>query len=478
MRATLLPFLVLVGFAFSCAEDKPPGGDETDADTDADADTDTDADTDADTDTDDAGGDIASAKTIAYSDKKSPSASDSIGSAGDKDFFALDMSEGETVFAFTAAYLIDGEIGNPDTVIRILDANGDLLVENDDMPTRLQETDSAILFQAPSDDTYYVEILEWSDWDPTSEGPEGGSDWDYDFYAWPWSIEDKEPNDTTADADAFNDAKEPTYYTNFFGADYPSDFYGVLDSDTDVDTWRIDFDEPEFLAVILYPGYWDAPDLELTMYDAAGFVVAQTTDPEFDSDNIAFEDVALLHWAPAGTYYFSVRDLNGTVGTSYGGMLVLYLESNSDFEAENNDVVVAGNPVSFEESTTFPGYYFGTMTGAVGVAGDDVDCFAVNASDVGGTLDGMYLAARTQAMTVGTLVDTEITVYESDGTTVLANETESDLTGSADAGTTDLEIPDDQSVVYICVEAQSADSYAPANQYLLALEVSPEPVFE
>ena len=461
----------------SCAEDQAPG-EESDADTDADSDSDADSDTDADAD--DAGDDIASANPIAYSkDPENPSASDAIGSAGDRDFFALDMNAGEQIMAFTTAYLVDGEIGNPDTVIRILDANGDLLVENDDMPTRLQETDSAILFQAPASDTYYFEILEWSDWDPTSDGAEGGSDWDYDLYAWPWSPEEFEPNDTTADADAFFDAEQPTYYENFFGADYPSDFFGVLDSATDIDTWRIDFDEPEFLAVILYPGYWADAQLELTMYDEAGFVVAWTDSPEFDEDNdIAYEDVALLHYAQPGTYYFSVRDPTGTVGAAYGGMVVVYLESNSEFETESNDVVVAGNPVTFDESDNLAGYYFGTMTGAVDVVGDTRDCFAVSASGVGGSLDGTYLAARTQAMTAGTLVDTEITVYQDDGTTVLANETESDLTGSPDAGVTDLALPDDQSSVFVCVEAESADSYAPANQYMLELEISPEPVFD
>jgi hypothetical protein len=475
MRCTLLLTTLAFAGPVACKGDTAPGGDESDADTDSDTDTDTDA------DLDDAGDDIDSAKTIAYSDATEPAASDAIGSAGDRDFFALEMAAGEIAMLYTEAYAVDGEVGNPDTVLRVLDPSGTLLVENDDMPSRLQETDSAVYFQAPTSETFYIEILEWSDWDPTAEGPEGGSDWDYDLYAFGMSVddsEDAEPNDTQADVDQLVKDGKPTYYNNFFDADYPSDFYGTLSSATDVDMWRVELKEPEFLTVILYPGYWPAADLQVSMYDPAGYLVAQTDSPEFSSDDIAYEDAALIHFAQPGAYYFAVEDSNGTVGAAFGGLVILYIESNSEYENENNDVIATGNPVTFDESDTVPGYFFGRMTGAVGASGDDADCFTVSATDVGDDMDGTYLLARTQATTVGSLLDPKITVYEDDGSTVIVSATTSDQDGSADAGVTDIEIPDDQTAVYVCVEAESADAYADANQYILQLEVSPEPLFD
>ena len=71
----------------SCGEDTPPG-EESDTDTDTDSDTDT----DTDTDVADAGDDIASATTIAYSDAKTPAASDAIGA-----MHALDDAAGRVV---------------------------------------------------------------------------------------------------------------------------------------------------------------------------------------------------------------------------------------------------------------------------------------------------------------------------------------------------------------------------------------------
>jgi hypothetical protein len=274
--------------------------------------------------------------------------------------------------------------------------------------------------------------------------------------------------------------KGPIYYANYMDADYPSDFYGVTNSAKDVDMWRVDFEEdPEFLTVILYPGP-QSENLLLSMYDAAGNLLATTDDAGFTLDHrVAFEDAALMHFAQPGTYYFEVRDLKGTIGHTYAGMLVFYLESNSEFETENNDVVLAGNAITMDNSNeNFPDNYYGTMTGAVGAGADSVDCYSVSANDVGGSLDGIYFSARTQAMEMGSLLDPEITIYGEDGTTVLASATDSAQWDSPDAGLTDLEIPSSQDAVFVCVEAQSSDSFPDANQYVLAVLTSPGPVFE
>jgi hypothetical protein len=160
-------------------------------------------------------------------------------------------------------------------------------------------------------------------------------------------------------------------------------------------------------------------------------------------------------------------------------MFLSYLDTNSEYEAENNDVVLAGNPVAMDNTIdSLPDNYYGRMTGTVGAAGDSIDCYSVSGSDVGGSLDGIYFSVQTQAMEVGSLLDPEITIYGDDGSTVLASETESAEGDSPDAGVTDLEIPDGENAVYVCVEAQSSDGFADANQYVLAFAAAPDPVFE
>jgi hypothetical protein len=472
--------LVALGLPFfvSCGEDKPPG-DESDTDTDTDSDSDADADTDTDTDVSDAGDDIATATSITFSDGKSPSATDKIGTAGDRDFFSLDMNEAETVMAFTLAYALDGD-GEPDTVIRVYDSAGDMLVEDDDMPLRVFETDSTVLFQAPTTDTYYFEVLDWSDWDPTSDGPQGGSNYDYEFYAIPMTVAEPDPNDTMADVDKIVEGGDYLFYSNFFGNKYFVDFYADMDSAADVDMYRFDTKNEDYVAVILWPGYFPQADLEITLYDDAGTVLARTDEPEYTTANtIAFPDMALLYRAPPGTYYFGIRDLAGTsgAGTYYGGMLALYLVDGVPLEAENNDVILAGNELDITESKTTSGYYYAYVGGTLD-ASDDIDAFHVSASDVGGTLDGMYVSFLVQAYEVGSLLDAKVTIYSADGSTVLDSTSVSEVTGSNDPAAVDVEVPSGVDDVYIAVEVESADANPDANQYIGEVQIYSKPQYE
>jgi hypothetical protein len=478
MRVALSLVALALPFFAACAEDKPPG-EESDADTDADSDTDADADTDADTDAADAGDDIASATSVAYSDGKTPSASDAIREAGDRDFFTIDMAEGETTMAFTFAYALDGD-ADPDTVLRIYDGAGTMLVENDDMPLRVLETDSAILFQAPAADTYYFEVLEWSDWDPTSEGPAGGPDWEYDFYALAFAPEEPDPNDTMEEVDAIIDAGDYVFWSNLFDNEFYVDFYADIDSATDVDLFRFDLENDDYVAVILWPGYWPAADLEVTLYDESGAVLAQTDEPEYTTENsITFSDMALLYRAGPGTYYFGIRDLAGTsgAGTYYGGMLALYLVDGIPLEAENNDVILAGNNLEITESDTTAGYYYGYVAGTLD-ASDDIDAYHVSAADVGGTLEGMYVSFLVQAAEVGSLLDAKVTIYSSDGSTVLESTSVSDITGSDDPAAVDVEVPAGVDDVYIAVEVESSDANPDANQYIGEIQIFAETQYE
>jgi hypothetical protein len=474
---TMLPLLM------SCQKDEPIGDEsdaDTDADTDADSDADSDADTDADTDADgDAGDDIASATQAAYSDGKTPTADDEIGEPGDRDFFAIEMNEGERVLAFTLAYALDKD-GEPDTVLRLWDSAGSEIVENDDMPFRIFETDSAVLFQAETTDTYYFEVLDWTDWADWEGDPAGGSTFDYEFWVLALTADDVEPNDTMADVDKLYDTKTPTLYQNLFNDKYYSDFYGDLDSSGDVDMFRLDVPEGDYLGIMMWPQSFGTMTPAMTLYDQTGNVVARTEDPGYTVDNsVWFVDHALLHRATKGAYYFAIEDLAGNSGpgTFYGGMIALYIPEAASLESESNDVVLAGNVVPLEESTSTAGFYYAAMAGEVGTGSDPADCFHLAAGDAGGDLGDMYVSILLQAYEVGSLLDGRITVYGEDGAEEIGSATTSDVTGSPDAAAVDVQVPSGEQDVYVCIEPESADAYANANQYVVEFTVYGKPSY-
>jgi hypothetical protein len=107
-----------------------------------------------------------------------------------------------------------------------------------------------MFFEAQETGTYTVEVLEWSDWDPDSDGATGGSSYEYELWGTGFLSYDTEPNDTQEEADAIYDDKKLNigYYGSFFSgyvpdstADYVTEFYGDMEDDIDIDVWPIDF---------------------------------------------------------------------------------------------------------------------------------------------------------------------------------------------------------------------------------------------
>ena len=97
----------------------------------------------------------------------------------------------------------------------------------------------ACFFEAQETGTYTVEVLEWSDWDPDSDGATGGSSYEYELWGIGFLSYDTEPNDTQEEADAIYDDKKMNmgYYGSFFSgyvpdstADYVTEFYGDTSS--------------------------------------------------------------------------------------------------------------------------------------------------------------------------------------------------------------------------------------------------------
>jgi hypothetical protein len=80
----------------------------------------------------------------------------------DRDFFKFDATAGDWLKIVTVANAMD-DLEMIDTVIKLYDSSMTQIAENDDAVPRIN-TDSEVIIRLPSTGTYYVEILEWSDW--------------------------------------------------------------------------------------------------------------------------------------------------------------------------------------------------------------------------------------------------------------------------------------------------------------------------
>jgi hypothetical protein len=107
--------------------------------------------------------DFGNAKPITVGDPNGEG--DAIGAPGDHDFYSFTANAGDWLQVKTIANAGDDPT-KVDTVIRLYDANMQQIAEDDDAVPRLS-TDSEIIFHAPATGTYYVEVLEWSEWSNT-----------------------------------------------------------------------------------------------------------------------------------------------------------------------------------------------------------------------------------------------------------------------------------------------------------------------
>jgi hypothetical protein len=456
---------------------------------------DSDDDTD-DTDDDDGGGDDVGGNTLAEATPASWAKAwgeaiveDAINEAGDRDFYALDCEAGYLYLVSTFAYGLDGDM-DPDTVIRVYDPSGNMFAENDDMPYRYWETDSAMFFEAQETGTYTVEVLEWSDWDPDSDGATGGSSYEYELWGIGFLSYDTEPNDTQKEADAIYDDKKLNmgYYGSFFSgyvpdstADYVTEFYGDMEDDTDIDVWPIDFSKDSagsYYQWSLWPMDFGALEPVMSLYDEDWNLLASTEDPAIYPGGARLYDVGMAYRVPedGGRFYMEVTNAAGTggVGTSYTGMILGYVETLATNESEDNDFPGFANTIDMEESTSTAGYYYGAAWGVI-EGEEDLDNWKVLADDLGGTLDGQYLSVYIQAEQIGSLLDAKIIVYDEDAKTVLAEETVNPASASADPEIWDLQLGDIDAV-YISVESESVDASDLANGYLMSVNINGTPL--
>ncbi|MCB9760368.1 MAG: hypothetical protein H6739_11070 [Alphaproteobacteria bacterium] len=418
-----------------------------------------------------AGDSIEEALPVTLSQDTTLIATGVIDPAGDRDFYALEVSQGQFIAVASLSYAMLGEVVL-DTVIRLYDDQGELLATNDDMPYRYLETDSALYFQAEYDGVYYVEVLEWADW--ADQGANGGSSYEYQFHAWEIDNLEIYDNDTQAEADAWLDDDVYIYYSGGWD-DYSSNFYGHFSDGDDIDIWPVSFEsDGSHYMWSIWPGYHGDAELRMSLYSPDWELLATTDQPEITPDYHAFYDVGVMYPVYEGTYYVVVENLNGSYGPGnfYAGVQLGYIAETADEETEPNDNISQGSRINFTESSATANYYFGRGHGVLPDADDGGDYWTILSPDVGG-LSNRYLNVTIQAETVGSTADIQVTVFADDGTQ-LAQENIHPEIDSTDPEVWDYELPD-TGAVHIFVEALSEGPEPLANHYYMLVSVSDEP---
>ncbi len=431
------------------------------------------------------GDDVATAMALTFDEDQYAYYEDAIDPAGDRDFYFVQPAVGNVVLAYTDSYYTHGEVVC-DTVIRVYDSEGTLLADNDDMPYRYWETDSGLIWQAVDPDGYYVEVLEWSDWDPTSTGATGGATFEYGINVAHFTVNEWGPNDTPEQvAKALK--KDGPYYANWFD-EFTSLFFGQIESAGDVDLYPIFGDHAYYLQMSFWPQSWGVLTPKLRLLDADLNVLGETTDPGV----YPWMDFGFIY--PGGItyripgkveYYLEVTDASGAGGDAagyfYPGMLIGWQDTLADYETELNQPMGLANTVTMEEynETDLPGYYSGRFAGALDSVDDSADNFKVISGDVGG-LDGMYLSVYLETDVQGSLLDAKITVYADAGG---GSFTELDPASANPVGKGldspeiwDLELTGNANV-YVEVVNEDAGGLHDASQYYFgAVYVTPDPI--
>lgn len=122
-----------------------------------------------------------------------------INPAGDRDFYKLTLEAGRVYHFYTEAYDEISDTVVLDTVLRVYDSNRQIVAQNDDGVYRWRETDSGVFVYPETTGDYYVEVLEFGDFDGGT--PAGSFQHTYTvFVVDPAVFEDEGNNDTIGQA--------------------------------------------------------------------------------------------------------------------------------------------------------------------------------------------------------------------------------------------------------------------------------------
>ena len=478
MRTTSLAVLALTITACGGSEEETDTT-ETDTDTQTTIVTDT-----GETDTMVDGGDtIADALPLTFTTEGDWLHADAIAPAGDRDFFSIEATEGDIYQVASLAYLFTEPDVVLDTVLRVYGPDEQLIATNDDMPYRFLETDSAIFFQATETGTYYVEVLEWGDWDAESTA-NGGNSYTYELWGYLMETSEVEPNNTAADAsdesiqdtdgDGFFDAWQGSAYT-----DSVTMFYGAMDEEGDQDLWWHEMDEEWGAGYYCQWSFWPqsvtASSPEITLYNEYMEPIAQTMDPSIYPVYNWVYDAGITYNTQAGDYYLGVVDAydQSGAGTFYPGLFTCYSETLATVEEEDNDSVETASLVTLTESTSTDDYWYSRVSGDLS-PGDGGDFIWIRASDIGGTLMGRTLNASVAAEAQGSYLDANITVWGNNGGSEWVELAfESDGEETLDPEVAELELTSDWASIVIEIGADDQSNIEGANSWHMFVGLSP-----
>jgi hypothetical protein len=399
--------------------------------------------------------------------------------AGDRDFYQIEVEEGEIFQAYTSSYQLLGQV-IADTVLRLYDQDENLITTNDDMIFRYWETDSNLFWQAEYTGSYYLEVLEWADW--AGEQAQGGPDYEYDLLvAKVETTEHEGSNDTRELVDGDATIEKEGVFAGSAVSDYSVEFYGMMDNDADVDIYPIEVPADGFAAVYgfsLWPECYGKLAPKMDLYDDDWTLLASTTDPAPVPEFTFLWDMGIIYkLQPSRTYYLALSDTEGNSGsgTFYPGEFHSYVEDFAATEQEGNDTLNSANELTYEESTTTAGFYSARLAGSM-PAGDDADVFEINTDDLP-ALQNQYLTVLVQGQSVGSLLDAKFTIVDENDEEIVVASSDPE-TGSADPGIRDLELMTD-GPYFVRVEAESRgeDGSDLAQSWFLVSYVSDEPVY-
>jgi hypothetical protein len=307
--------------------------------------------------------------------------------------------------------------------------------------------------------------MDWGDWAEDYEA-DGGAGFTYDLYVNGSAISETNENDVEngTDNDTFEQAKaaydmaeaDPdsgTGYSWYMDPWAGSILFspGDIGEDGDVDTLVNDFDDPKICQWSFYPGVNTELSPQLSLYNDAYELVAQTTDPDITPEYNFLYNAGITYPVPtAGTYYLQIEDTTGTSGLDhwYPALFACYDAEVATFDAEIYSTNPAqGNLVNMTESTNTADYFYGRMVGFLDDGDDTVDYFILDE----GVDAGDYVNVQLEVADAGSLlVDPFVTVIAKDGATILTT-----ITGEANPTIKDLEVPDEGGPLYISIESET-----------------------
>jgi len=415
---------------------------------------------------------------------------------GDRDFYAIRLEAGEPYALSTIAYDDQRDLVVLDTVLRLYDADGNFISENDDMPFRLRETDSGIWYMPKTTGTYYVEVLEYGDW--AGERANGGSNYTYTLVAGHLeltehegmndSIEEVDANTTISDTAA---SEDPAFYGGIFSSADVS-FLGSFQTAGDVDLFPRFYEierrgqpgyTPEpyfFLSAALWENYGGNP--RMSLLNEAGDVLASSTDllPDARTAITFILDSAILVKVDEGSrYYIKMENEDGTATSQefYVGSFVNYLPTAAtleEAEGSNDDQVTADLTVP-RRSTATDGLYFIGIWGAL-PTGDDADWFKLDKDDVD-TFEDKYISVVVQALTVGSALDPKVKLVDASGNVLAEATVDAEDATVGDPTIVDFNI-DVTTNVFVVVEADGRTGPDSQCNYLVGMWVSDTPLFD